>query len=142
MPVRHTSNDLPGRPRRRRAFTALLACALIGLGATRAPSAITCKPILSIKNVREIRAASSPIKPWVWKATVVADTDFCATDSGAFEIDFVRIKEYSPDVQFTEKYRWGTGQFDVIVELTADESIHNYRIGFILPCVCRELPYK
>ena len=66
---------------------------------------------------------------------------YCATKSGNFEIDFIRIKEYSLDVQFTEKVRWSSGQFDVSVELAADESIHDYRIGFIAPCVCREIPY-
>ena len=45
-------------------------------------------------------------------------------------------------MQFTEKYRWAPGQFDVAVELTMDEAIHNHRIGFIAPCVCREIPFK
>jgi hypothetical protein len=63
------------------------------------------------------------------------------TRSGQFEIDVIRIKEYSPDVQFTEKYRWNSGQFDVSIELAADEAIEDYRIGFIAPCVCREIPY-
>ena len=44
-------------------------------------------------------------------------------------------------MQFTEKVRWTSGQFDVSMELAADESILDYRIGFIAPCVCREIPY-
>ena len=79
--------------------------------------------------------------PWTWKATIVADASYCATKSGNFEIDFIRIKEYSPDMQFTEKVRWSSGQFDVSIELAADKSIHDYRIGFIAPCVCRDIPY-
>jgi hypothetical protein len=125
----------------RLAFISLLACVLAWPAAT-SRAAITCKPILSIKNVREIRASNLPLQPWAWTATIVADGSYCATSSGSFEIDFVRIKEYSPDVQFTEKYRWTRGQFDVTVELTADESIQDYRLGFIAPCVCRDLPFE
>ncbi len=108
-------------------------------GAADARSVVACKPLLSIKNVREIRTSIMP-QPWTWRATVVADASYCATRAGEFEIDFIRIKEYSPDLQFAEKYRWTAGQFDMTVELSADESIHDYRIGFIAPCVCRELP--
>ena len=135
---------MPGRnpsTLRRRALTSLSACALVASWATDALAAITCKPILSIRNVRELRTAERPVQPWTWKATVVVDASYCATRSGNFEIDFVRIKEYSLDVQFTEKYRWSSGQIDVSMELTADESILDYRIGFIAPCVCREIPY-
>jgi hypothetical protein len=83
-----------------------------------------------------------PPKSSTWKATIVADATYCATGSGGFEIDFIRIKEYAPDVQFTEKYRWLPGQFDVTLELTMDEAVLEHRIGFIAPCVCREIPFK
>ena len=118
----------------------LLAC-LFTLPAAAALAAVTCKPLLTVRNVRELRVADQPVWPWIWKATIVADASYCATKSGNFEIDFIRIKEYSPDVQFTEKYRWRSGQIDVSMELTADESILDYRIGLIAPCVCREIPY-
>ena len=134
MPVRNPSTL------RRSAVTSLLACALVASWATDALAAITCKPILSIRNVREIRTSAMP-QPWQWQATIAADASYCATKSGNFEIDFIRIKEYSLDMQFTEKVRWSSGQFDVSIELAADESIHDYRIGFIAPCVCRDIPY-
>jgi hypothetical protein len=124
----------------RLALTLLLACMVVWPVAN-ASAAITCKPILSLKNVRELRTAERPVQPWTWKATVVVDASYCATKSGDFEIDFIRIKEYSPDVQFTEKYRWRSGQIDVSMGLAADESILEYRIGFIAPCVCREIPF-
>jgi len=126
---------------RRGALTSLLACTFAASWAANALAAIACKPILSIKNVRELRTAGRPVLPWTWKATVVADTSYCATKSGNFEIDVIRIKEYSADLQFTEKLRWSSGQFDVSFELAADESIHDYRIGFIAPCPCRGIPY-
>jgi hypothetical protein len=96
---------------------------------------------LSIKNVRELRTAERPVQPWTWKATIVADASYCATKSGNFEIDVIRIKEYSPDMQITEKYRWNPGQFEVSIELAGDEAIEDYRIGFISSCVCKEIPY-
>ena len=135
MPVQNPST------RRRIALTALVACAFVAVCATDALTAITCKPLLSIKNVRELRTAERPVQSWTWTATIVADASYCATRSGNFEIDVIRIKEYSPDTQITEKYRWNAGQFDVSIELAADEAIEDYRVGFIAPCVCREIPY-
>ena len=136
MPVRSPSTL------RRNALASLVACALVAACATDALAAITCKPILSVRNVRELRTADRPVQPWTWKATIVADNAHCATAAGAFEIDFIRIKEYSPDMQFTERYKWTPGQFEVTMELAADESIHDYRIGFIAPCVCQALPFE
>ena len=135
MPVRNPSTL------HRCILISLLACALVVSCATGVLAAVTCKPILSVKNVREFRNADRPVQPWTWKATIVADASFCATKYGNFEIDFIRIKEYSLDLQFTEKYRWSAGQIDVSMELAADESILDYRIGFVAPCVCREIPY-
>jgi len=121
-------------------FTVLLAGLLAG-PATTVRAGITCKPLLTIKNVRELRTAERPVQPWTWQATITADASYCATRSGQFEIDVIRIKEYSADMQFSEKYRWNAGQFDVRIELAADEAIEDYRIGFIAPCVCKEIPY-
>ena len=108
--------------------------------AERVVAEVACKPLLSFRNVREVRQPIPPLVPWTWQATIVADAKFCATLSGGFEIDFIRLKEYSIDLQFTERLRWSAGQFDVSFELAADESILEYRIGFIAPCVCREFP--
>lgn len=124
---------------RRSALAFAAAGFIANMMATGAVAAVTCKPILTVKNVREVRTSTFP-QPWTWTATIFADRTFCATRSGTFEIDFVRIKEYAPDLQFTEKFKWGTGQFEVTIELGADEAILNYRIGFIAPCVCREIP--
>jgi hypothetical protein len=101
-------------------------------------SQVVCKPILSIKTVREVRAFT-PTLQWKWNATLNADTNHCATRSGNFEVDFVRVKENSPDLQFTQQFRWNQGHFDILMELTWDEAILDFRIGFIAPCVCREI---
>lgn len=123
-----------------KAAGALVLLGGLAFGETVSAAALACKPLLSFKNVREIRPANTLVAPWVWKASVVADVGFCASRSGDFEIDFVRIKENSADLQFTENYKWRTGQFDVSIELAADESILEYRLGFVGPCVCRVFP--
>jgi hypothetical protein len=128
---------LQGRTRRRPAFTLLVTLLFLLFGAVPVWSQIVCKPLLSLKSVREVRMASMPAQPWRWSATIATDARHCATQSGAFEIDFVRIKENSPDLQFTEKLRWQPGAFEVSMELTSDEAILDFRIGFIAPCVCR-----
>jgi hypothetical protein len=110
------------------------------LNAAQAAPTVACKPLLSTRDVRTNR--ESPVLPYEWTVTVLADARHCATRSGMFEIDFVRIKEYSPDLQFTEKFRWKEGQFDVSFELSGDEAVIDHRIGFVAPCVCRDIPFK
>jgi hypothetical protein len=117
----------------------LLTLSFLLLGTANSWSQVVCKPLLSIKSVRDVRVSSLPPLPWKWNATIVADTSFCATRSGNFEMDFVRIKEYSPDLQFTQKFRWSQDQFDISMELSPDEAILEFRIGFIAPCICREI---
>ena len=128
------------RSRWRLTSALLLACLFAWPAASLA--AVACKPLLTIKNVREIRPSKPPVRPWVWTATIVADSAYCANVRGAFEIDFIRTKEDAPDLQFTEAFQWTSGQFDVAIELALDEAIHDYRIGFVAPCLCRELPYE
>jgi hypothetical protein len=100
---------------------------------------VTCKPLLAVKSVRDAHVFSIPITPRRWSATIITDLRFCAARSGSFEMDFVRIKENAPDLQFTERFRWSSEEFDVTMEMTPDEAIHEFRIGFIAPCVCREI---
>ena len=85
---------------------------------------VACRPLLSPKAVREVRPSSSQPLPWKWHATIIADTSFCATRSGNFEVDFVRIKEYSSDLQFTQRFRWTQDQFDAMgqVRATGDQA--------------------
>jgi hypothetical protein len=132
--------DLMQVAARIRSFTrqlVLILCFLL-LAPSTSLSQVACKPLLSVKSVREIRAFTPTLQS-KWNATLDADTNHCATRSGNFEVDFVRTKENSPDLQFTQKFRWSQGQFDISIELTSDEAIHDFRIGFIAPCVCRDI---
>src|SRR5262245_1661970 len=112
---------------RGRVASAALACWMLLLDAAQAAPTVACKPILSTRDVRTHR--ESPVLPYEWQVTVRADASHCATRSGMFEIDFIRIKEYSLDLQFTERFQWKEGQFDVSLELAGDEAVLDYRIG-------------
>jgi hypothetical protein len=102
-------------------------------------SQVACKPLLSVKSAHQVRPSSTRAVPWRWHATIFANAGYCATYSGHFEVDFVRLKENSPDVQFTERFRWSSNQFVVSMELAADEAIREFRIGFVPPCVCQDI---
>jgi hypothetical protein len=97
--------------------------------------AIACKPLLTITSVgfSEVRSLQRQ-----WTAVLLADVSYCATSWGRFEIDFIRVKEHGPDMQFTKQFAWTAGQFEVTVDFWADEAVLDYRIGFIAPCVCRD----
>lgn len=123
----------------RRVITVLLVFVFLPLSTASAWTQVVCKPLLSIKTVREVRASYAPARPWTWTAILVGDARHCATRSGSFEIDFVRVKENAPDLQFTEKFRWQHDEFGIAMELTSDESVIDFRIGFIAPCVCRPI---
>src|SRR5436190_13537870 len=105
---RSSPSNVNAGTRRGRAVCAAVACWMLLSNAAQAAPAVACKPLLSTHDVRTTR--ESPILPYEWKVTVLADARHCATRSGMFEIDFIRIKEYSPDLQFTEKFRWKEGQ--------------------------------
>ena len=122
-----------------RALGAALACSMLLFALAQATPVVSCKPILSTRATSDTRV--SPIEPYLWKAAMFADSSHCATRSGAFEIDFIRIKEYAPDMQFTEKYRWTKGEFEIVLELWGDEAVIDHRIGFVAPCVCRDPPF-
>jgi len=122
-----------------RVLGTLLACSTLLYGLAQATPVVSCKPILSTRATSDTRV--SPIEPYHWKAAMFADSSHCATRSGAFEVDFIRIKEYAPDMQFTEKYQWTKGEFEIVLELWGDEAVIDHRIGFVAPCVCRDPPF-
>jgi len=98
---------------------------------------LACRPFLSTKAVREIQ----PVSPQPLVEVACNNRrrfQLCATRLGNFEIDFVRLKENSSDLQFTQTFRWTENPFDISIELSPDEAILEFRIGLIAPCVCRD----
>src|SRR5262245_3961094 len=59
------------------AFTFLLILLFLPLCPASSLSQVACKPFLSIKSVREVRASSPPALPWRWNATIIADASYC-----------------------------------------------------------------
>jgi hypothetical protein len=124
---------------RGRTLTPVAVIFMLLLGMTSAWSqAVTCKPLLSATVVREVRPAFPQVRPWRWYATIAADARFCTTRSGNFEMDFVRVKDDAPDLQFSQAFRWTPGPFEISMELGPGEAILESRIGFIAPCACRQ----
>jgi hypothetical protein len=132
----------------RRLASNLLAWLIVLCSASQTFSGVSCKPLLTIKQVRfsEVQSlwrtwSKVPLSLRVWTATLLVDASRCAPSSGRFEIDFVGRGETGADVQFTEQFTWNPGNAEVSIDLSADEAILDYRIGFIAPCVCREMPF-
>jgi hypothetical protein len=96
-----------GRGTRRWYMTeALVASLMLGV-ATPAAAEFACKPALTFKDVRFSKAENQQRK---WTATLTAEASRCAETTGQFEIRFVRLKEFGPDLVFTETFRWTEGR--------------------------------
>jgi hypothetical protein len=114
--------------------TAVLAALVLSSGAAQAARRSLCKPILAIKQAQlsEPRGVAR-----VWTAVVDVDASLCASSSGRFDIEFVRLKENAPDLPFTEHFAWEGRQVRLSLDLWADEAVHDYAIGYVQPCACR-----
>src|SRR5258707_15166905 len=87
---------------------ALVASLMLGV-ATPAVAEFACKPALTFKDVRFSKAQNQQRN---WTATLTVEASRCAATTGQFEIRFVRLKEFGPDLVFTEKFRWTPGAVD------------------------------
>ncbi len=115
----------------------LLAGSLALFNATQAVAGQLCKPVLSLRDVRISEARNMQR---TWTGTLVADASRCSTTSGPFEIQFTRLKEIAPDLDFTERFAWVSGQSEVSLDIWWDEWVENYRIAYIAACPCRDQP--
>lgn len=114
---------------------ALSAVALLLLGSP--PAAVgeaLCRPSLVVQSV-----TFSQVHAWrrTWTARIAVDAARCATASGRFSIDFVRLKEDAPDLRFREQFAWTPGQVEVTTIFAADEAVLNYSIE-PASCPCRD----
>jgi hypothetical protein len=112
----------------------LLAGLIAVCGATQAAGQSACKPVLTVK---EVRFSQVRLLQRVWTALLAVDASRCATSSGRFDINFIRLKEMAPDLPFTEQFTWSPGEIEVSVNFWADEAVLAYSIGTIAPCTCR-----
>jgi hypothetical protein len=100
---------------------------------TQTTAQIACKPVLAFKEVRFSEPQNYLRK---WTGVLNVDATSCATDSGLFEIKFVRFKEMGPDLLFTRRFTWRPGRLEVALDVWWDEAIQDYWIGEIPPCRC------
>ena len=112
----------------------LLAASLALSSAPQVAVAQFCKPLLSLRDVRISEAREMHR---TWTGVVMADASPCSTTSGQFDIEFTRLKEIAPDLQFTERFTWISGQSELSVDFWWDEWLENSRIISIAPCPCR-----
>src|SRR5512132_724343 len=113
----------------------VLAATLALLSATQAAAGQLCKPVLSL---REVRISEAHELQRTWTGVLVADASQCSTESGPFDMHFTRLKEVSPDLQFTERFTWVSGQSELVLDFWWDEWLEDYRIVSIAPCPCRD----
>jgi hypothetical protein len=113
---------------------ALVASLMLGV-TTPAAAEVACKPALAFKDVRFSKAQNQQRK---WTATLTVDASRCAATTGQFEIRFVRLKEFGPDLVFTEKFRWTPGSVDASLNFWWDEAVQDYWIAEVEPCGCAD----
>jgi hypothetical protein len=73
-----------------------------------------------------------------WTGVLVADASPCSTTSGQFDVEFTRLKEVAPDLQFMERFTWVSGRSQLSLDFWWDEWLEDHRIISIAPCPCRE----
>jgi hypothetical protein len=113
----------------------LLAVSLVLLGVTPAVAGKLCKPVLSLRDARVSEAREMHR---TWTGILTADASRCSTASGQFDVQFTRLKETAPDLQFMERFTWVSGQSEVSLDFWWDEWLEDNRIISIAPCPCRE----
>jgi hypothetical protein len=113
----------------------LLAASLALFSVTQAAAGQLCKPVLAL---RDVRISEAHEMQRTWTGVLVADASRCSTTSGLFDIQFTRLKEISPDLQFTERFTWVSGQSELSLDFWWDEWLEDSRIVSIAPCPCRD----
>ena len=112
----------------------LLAASLALLGATQAVAGKLCKPVLSL---RDARISEAHEMHRTWTGVLVTDSSPCSTTSGQFDVQFTRLKEVAPDLQFMERFTWVPGQSKLSLDFWWEEWLEDSRIISIVPCPCR-----
>jgi hypothetical protein len=115
--------------------TGLTAGIIVILTTMHAAAEPMCKPALTVTAVRFSEMSQAQRQ---WTAELAVDASRCATASGRFAIEFLRLKENAPDLRFREPFTWTAGRTEVSTRFSADEAVLAYSIGDVAPCACRE----
>ena len=127
------SDNKHRRPMRLR-LSLPLAGAVTLLSATQTIGDTLCRPTLTFEQVG---LSETQGHQRLWSAALAVDASQCATTSGSFYVNFVRLKEMAPDVLFSEEFAWSPGRIEISMEFWLDESVHDYWIGYVAMCPCR-----
>jgi hypothetical protein len=113
--------------------SAVLLCALLG-ATVPAIGQETCTPVLSTKSSGHSQVVNFQRR---WTGVFAVDASRCSSTAGAFELEFVRLKDIGPDLTFTEWFAWTGEETEVRLDLTWDEWVSAHRVTEIQPCSCR-----
>jgi hypothetical protein len=116
-------------------FSTLIAAMVVLSSVTQALAGTSCEPALTLEQVRlsDVRDQRR-----IWTGVLAVDASGCATTTGRFDINFMRLTKNGPDAPCAEHFMWRPGQLEVSVEFRADGAVLDYSIGDIAPCPCRE----
>jgi hypothetical protein len=130
MPFDNKQRDATRPPR----LALLLAGTVALLSATHAVGETMCRPTLTFERARFSEPGG---QQRLWSAILSVDASSCATTSGRFYVNFVRLKEMAPDVLFSEEFAWNPGRIEISVEFWLDEAVGDYWTGYVALCPCR-----
>jgi hypothetical protein len=127
-------DDKQRRPMRPPRLSMLLAGTVTFLSATHTVAETMCRPTLTFEQASfsETRGQQR-----LWSAVVTVDASSCATTSGRFYINFVRLKEMAPDLLFSEEFAWSPGRMEAKMDFWEDEAVLEHWIGYVAMCPCR-----
>jgi len=112
-----------------------VAAMVISCVSTQTMAGRICKPALALKDARFSEARDQQRK---WTATLAVDSSHCAENSGSFEIKFIRLKEFGPELLFSERFKWNPGLIEASLDFWWDESVGDFWIGDVSPCSCAD----
>jgi hypothetical protein len=112
----------------------LLAASTVVVGATPNVAQQLCQPAVTVADAHISEARNMQR---TWSAALTVDASRCSATSGQFEVEFTRLKENAPDMQFIERFTWVPGRTRISLDMWWDEWLQDYRIGRIAPCPCR-----
>jgi hypothetical protein len=115
-------------------FSILLAGTTALFSATQTLGDMLCRPTLTFEQARFSEPGA---QQRLWSTILTVDASSCATTSGRFYVNFVRLKEMAPDLLFSEEFTWSPGRIEISMEFWLDEAVLDYWIGYVPICPCR-----
>jgi hypothetical protein len=113
----------------------VVLAASVFVAAAAGAAKTTCKPVLTFK---ETSFSEVQNQQRTWSAALSVDASQCAAVTGPFEVTFVRLKEFGPNLLFDEQFAWRPGLIHVSLAFWLDEAVSDYWLGNIPACACAD----